>query len=164
MDLLKYEFWKEEDDAYYHLIGQLVQKVRYYRGSVPIDEFKAAIPELKQIEKRLQDIDQSVGQETRFYLQEIMDELGVESEIEGKLIDEIQRSSKAIAHVLYDSDFAMDEFAFEFRNIEAVIWIEFYGYKEQKATDGTLLVVKEVFRSVCYKFGIIFIDSSLTDK
>ena len=60
MDLIKYEFYKEEDGAYYHFIGQLVKKVRYYREQVSINEFEAAIPELKAIEKRLQDIDISL--------------------------------------------------------------------------------------------------------
>ncbi|MGV3595304.1 MAG: hypothetical protein ACO1NK_08640 [Sediminibacterium sp.] len=45
MDLIKYEFYKEEDGAYYHFIGQLVKKVRYYREQVSINEFEAAIPE-----------------------------------------------------------------------------------------------------------------------
>ncbi len=93
-----------------------------------------------------------------------MGELEKEAEIEGKLISEIERSSRSIAAALYDTDFFMTDFAYDFRNCEAVYWIEFYGYREQKEVDGTLLVVKEVFRSVCYKFGIVFIDSSLSEK
>ena len=79
MDLIKYEFYKEEDGAYYHFIGQLVKKVRYYREQVSINEFEAAIPELKAIEKRLQDIDISLGETPRQYLAEIMNELNNES-------------------------------------------------------------------------------------
>src|SRR3954471_21630789 len=137
MNLIKYEYFKEEDGAYYHFIGQLVKKVRYYRENVPIDEFEAAIPELKKLERQLQEIDENLGQETRYYLQEIMEELSAEAELEGKLIEEIERSSKAIASALYDTDFEISDFAYEFRNIEAVYWTEFYGYKEHKETDGT---------------------------
>jgi hypothetical protein len=164
MDLIKYEFFKKEDGAFNHLIGQLVKKVRYYREKVSIDTFKAAIPELKKLERQLQEIQEAIGETPRNYLQEIMDELSVEAELEGKVIAEIERSSKAIAAALYDTDFLMTDFAYEFRNMTAVQWIEFYGYKEKKDVDGTLLVVKEVFRSICYKFGIIFIDISLSDK
>lgn len=161
MDLIKYEFFKAEDNAYFHYIGQLVQEVRYYRENVSIEEFKAAIPELKKLEVTLQEIDENLGEKPRAYLSEIMDELSEEDALEEKVITEIERSAKAIASALYDNEFSMSEFGYEFRNLNAVQWIEFYGYIERRDTDGTLLVVKEVFRSVCYKFGLVFIDSSL---
>lgn len=131
---------------------------------VPIEDFKAAIPELKQLEARLQNIDMSLGEPARNYLQEIMDEIKAESAIEDNLISEIDRLSKAITAELFDTVFSLDNFAFEYRNVGSAQWVEFYGYKEAQLTDGTLLVVKEVFRSVCYKMGLIFIDSSLSDK
>jgi hypothetical protein len=164
MDLLRYEFMNAPEGSYNYNVGQLVKKVRYYRENVSIDDFKAAIPELKVLERKLQSFDQEIGLDRREYLEEIMDELKKESEIESQLLEEIERASKAIASALYDTNFSLDDFLFEFRNDDAVYWIEFYGYQNAKKTDGTLLVVKEVFRSVCYKFGIIFIDSSLSDK
>ena len=164
MDLIKYEFYKEEDGAYYHFIGQLVQRVRYYRENVPVDEFKAAIPELKELESTLQDIDSNLGHETRYYLQEIMEELNAESEVQEKVIDEIERSAKAIVNSIYDTNLAMEDFSYAFRKSESYFWLEFFGYKEGNKFDGALLVIKEVFRAVCYKYNIIFIDISLTGQ
>jgi hypothetical protein len=164
MNLLRYEFMNAPQGSYNYNLGQLVKKVRYYREYVSIDDFKAAIPELKVMERKLQSFDQEIGLEKREYLEEIMDELKKESEIEFQLLEEIGRTSKAIVSALYDTDFSMDDFLYEFRNSDAVYWIEFYGYQNTKKIDGTLLVVKEVFRSVCYKLGIVFIDSSLGDK
>ena len=164
MDLLKYEFMKALEGSYNYNVGQLIKKIRYYRQQVAIDEFKVAIPQLKVLEKELQKFDNDIGGERRNYIEEIMEELDKESEIEGKVIDEIERSSRAINATLYDTEFSMHDFAYEFRNNEAISWIEFYGYKIEKQTDGTLLVIKEIFRSVCYKYGIVFIDSSLGDK
>ena len=164
MDLIKYEFYKEEDGAYYHFIGQLVKKVRYYREQVSINEFEAAIPELKAIEKRLQDIDISLGETPRQYLAEIMNELNNESALEEKVVTEIDRLSKAITLSLFDTSISLANFSYEYRNANAAHWLIFYGYATNKKDDGTLIVIKEVFRSVCYSNGIIFIDSSLSDK
>lgn len=161
MDLIKYEFYKEEDGAYYHFIGELVKKVRYYRENVSIDEFKIAIPSLKEMESKLQDIDLNLGHETRNYLQEIMDELNAESEVEEKVLDEIERSAKAIVNSIYDTQLSMKDFSFAFRKSDSFFWLEFFGYKEPNNNEGALLVIKEVFRSVCYKYNIIFIDISL---
>ncbi len=162
MNLLKYEFMNAPEGSYNYNLGQFVKKVRHYRVNVPIEQFKAAIPELQQLERVLQNVDETMGEEKRNYLEEVMEELEQESAIETQLLEEIERTSKAIASALYDTDFSMDDFTYEFRSNEAINWIEFYGYRQRKDTDGTLLVVKEVFRSVCYKFGIVFIDGSLT--
>lgn len=80
MDLLNFEFYTEENGAYDNLIGELVRKVRYYREQVSIDDFMAAMPELQQMETRIQEIDISLGEERRYYIKEIMDELSKEND------------------------------------------------------------------------------------
>ena len=116
------------------------------------------------MEEQIQEIDLELGEDTRNYIQEIMEELSQESEIEQKLLEEIERSAKSVTLSLYDSDFSMSDFSYEFRNNDAVYWVEFYGYKEKREPDGNLLVIREVFRSVCYKFDLLFIDCTLTDR
>ena len=160
MDLLKYEFLNSPEGSYNDLITQLVKQIRYYRTKVSVDEFKAAMPQLQAKERELQNIDESVGEETRYFIQEIMDELSIEDEIREKALDEIQRSSQAIIMHLHNTNCSVADFAYEFINSEAVSWIEFYGYKLPKKADETLHIIKEVFRSICYKYNIIFIDSS----
>ncbi|WP_161888066.1 hypothetical protein [Pontibacter russatus] len=163
MSLLKYEYMEAPIGSYNHQLGQLIKKVRHYRENVSIDEFKAAIPELKSVEEKLQRFDEEIGEDRRDYLEEIMDELEKESEIENQLLEEIEWSSQAIVSALYNTDFSIDEYSFEFRGSGATFWIEFYGYRGQEINNA-LNVVKESFRAACYKFGIVFIDKSAEDN
>ncbi len=160
MDLLKYEFTTAPAGSYFGNVGQLVKKIRHYRENVSIDEFKAAIPSLKSLERQLQEYDESLGDERRDYIDEIMAELEQETETEEKLKEEIERYSKIIVATLLDKEFSIDDFSYELTNREAVRWLEFYGYTEEKENDDTLKIVKDVFRSVCSKYDTIFIDSS----
>lgn len=91
-----------------------------------------------------------------------MEELEKEAEIESKILETIERSAKAMVSALYNVDFSMSDFSYSFRNNEGVYWIEFSGYANKRLADDTLLIAKEVFRSVAYKFGIVFIDESLS--
>ncbi len=68
---------------------------------------QAAAPELQRLEALIQNMDQDIGRTERFYLQEILEELGQESELEEKLLDEISRSCKAIVTALYDTIFSI---------------------------------------------------------
>lgn len=81
--------------------------------------------------------------------------------VEEQLLEQVTKSAKTIMDriSLREMHFSLDEFAFEFRNDEAVLWLEFYGYKEARKSDFELLVVKEVFRFTCNKLGVIFIDN-----
>jgi len=163
MDLLKYEFTAAPAGSYFNDVGQLVKKIRHYSENVSIDEFKAAIPILKTLERKLQEYDDTLGDKRRDYIDEIMAELEQETETEDKFKEEIERYSKTIVATLLDKEFAMDDFSYDLTNKEAVRWLEFYGYTEEKENDDTLKIVKDIFRSVSSKYDIIFIDSSLNN-
>ena len=163
MDLLKYEFMDAPENSFNGRLGILVKKVRHYRTNVPIDDFERALPELQNMEFQLQKIDESIGEPKRYYIQEIMNELEEESLVDEKIMEEIELSSKAIIRELYDTDFTIENFSFKLRRSEVTSWIEFYGYKNKKGDDSSLLVIKEVIRASCYKYGIVFIDVSLNE-
>lgn len=78
MDLLQFEFQNGEPGSYSYNLGQLIKKLRYFRN-VSLDQFQAAAPELKQIEKELQDFDSLLGDPKRFYIDELMEELNNEN-------------------------------------------------------------------------------------
>ena len=164
MDLLKFEFKNGEEGSHTYNLGLLVKKLRYYKSNEAIDAFESALPELQKIEMQLQNFDEKLGNDKRFYIQEISDELEKETEIKNKFLEEVERSSKPVIEALHKKDFSIDDFSYELRGNEGIFWIEFYGYKLQLSHDDFLYVVKEVFRSVCYKNGIIFIDWSLDKK
>ncbi len=92
-----------------------------------------------------------------------MDEIDEEDNIESNVFNEIGRSSKAVASALYNTEFPMEDFAFDCRTSEAVYWKNFIGIINKEFA-GRLLVVKEVFRSVGDEWGIIFMDNTLVDK
>jgi hypothetical protein len=89
-----------------------------------------------------------------------MDELNKESEVESNLLAELERSTKVIALSVLKSEISMTDFVYQYKNERAVYWLNFFGYIEKKENDELLLVVKDVFRSVCSKFGVVFIDLS----
>ncbi|MCU7547786.1 hypothetical protein OCK74_01610 [Chitinophagaceae bacterium LB-8] len=164
MDLLKYEFMKSAQGSINDLIGQLVRGMRHIYYNVTIDQYSASLPELQEIEQILQREDQELGREPRNYLKEILEELEAESKLESKLLEEIERSAKTIVSALYEPDFSLEDFGYDFKKSEATYWLEFYGYKKNKGVDSSLLIVRDVFKSICYKHGIIFIDSTLDEE
>jgi hypothetical protein len=164
MDLLKFEFKNGEEGSHTYHLGILVKKLRYYNSNEAIDAFESALPELQKIERKLQNLDAKPGNDKRFYIQEIKDELEKETGIKNRFLEEVERSAKPVIEALHKKDFSIDDFSYELRGNEGIFWIEFFGYKLQLSHDDFLHVVKEVFRSVCYKNGIIFIDYSLSKK
>jgi len=157
MDLLKYEFTDSPPDSYNGYIGTLVSKIRHFR-SVPIDEFKSAMPELKSMEQRIQRMDASIGQPHREYIKEIMEELDIEDVIEEKIIEDVERSMKAIVGALFKKDISLTDISYDYLLYQAVPWVTLKGYADESELDGPLLVIKECFRSACYKHGAVFID------
>jgi hypothetical protein len=163
MDLLKYEFIDAPEDSYNGYLKQLVASMRYNYSMVSSEEFHAAIPQLQKLEGIIQKMDSDIGRGERLYLQEILAELGEESELEEKVLSEIQRAAQAIIQTDYQKVFSMGDYNFLYRNSQAVSWIDFFGYQGEKSTDTILFTVRDVFKSICYKYGIIFIDSTLTE-
>lgn len=157
MNLLKYEFMDAAEGSYNALIKELVIRIRHNRENISIDEFKVAMPEVRTIEEVLQRIDEEIGGEPRDYIDEIMEELDREGQVEEQLLEEIERSAKALTSA-YNIEFVLDDFSFDLRSNEGIFWIEFFGYKVNRDPNLTLLMLKEVFRSACYKFDVTFVD------
>lgn len=55
--------------------------------------------------------------------------------------------------------FSMADLSVEFVNTAAVYWLEFYNYNNPDANRTNVL--REVVKTMCYKFGVIFIDRSV---
>ena len=104
MELLRYEFIDGPDDSINGMLRSLVKEIRYYRNNTPIDEFKKAIPRLKQIEQQLQKLDKEVGSPFVPYFNQIMEELDKESENERNVEEDLQLASKAIYLDLFHDD------------------------------------------------------------
>ncbi len=158
-DLLQHEFTDAPPNSYNGLIGDLVKQIRYYR-EVPFDEFKAAMPKLKVLEKNLNNLDDVMNQPRREYITEILEALKQETESEENLIEDLTSSAKVIISTLYEKNFDLADYAYELRSIRSIRWIEFYGYREGEEADERLKVVTDIFRSLCARYGFIFIDST----
>lgn len=160
MNLLRYEFIEGPDDSFNGMLRTLVKELRYNISYITIDEFKRAMPPLKLIEAKLQKVDSEIKQPTRNYIEEIMEELNQESENETNIVDDLSRASKATVESLFDEEINFDDFSFRIGKAEHYHWLQFTGYTDKRPLDANLLIVREVFRSICNKYQYIFIDLS----
>jgi hypothetical protein len=160
MDLLQYEFNTSPDGSINGMLRTLVKELRYNTSQIRIEEFKQRLPALKDIERRLQVLDADIGQPTRNYIEEIMDELNEESDLETKLIDDLNRAPIAITNSILGKDINIDEYQYETGKSEHYHWLKFSGYADQRPVDANLLIVREVFRAITYKHNYVFIDLS----
>lgn len=76
-----------------------------------------------------------------------------------KVIEEVTRLSAVITGENAD-DFSLTYYDYNLRANQKEFWIEFFGFKSWAAEVDHSLTVKEVFRAVCYKYGIVFVDRS----
>jgi hypothetical protein len=157
---LHYEFQQHADESYNGMMGTLVRLVRRYYNT-PQEEAQDQIPPIQAIAAKLRVFDEQINEPERDYIQEILDALSAEGSLEENLMGAITSSCTAITKYLFEKQFTIKEYAFEFNNSEAVQWLEFYGYKEKQTENAELQAVKEIFRSVCSHHKVIFIDSSL---
>lgn len=160
MNLLRYEFTDAPFDSINGMLRTLVTDLRYNSSMVTVDQFKEALPALQRIEKRLQQLDNELGDPHRNYIEEIMQELSEESDHEINLADELKRASVAMASSLFDQEINFEDFSYLTGKAEHYHWLRFTGYIDQRPVDANLLIVREVFRSMCNKYGYIFIDLS----
>lgn len=158
MQLLKYEFMKVPDDSFEGLLKKLVSGIRYYRDQ-PVEEYQQAMPSLISIETSLNHMQELMDLEKGEFIKEIIKELEAEDVIEENLIEEIQRSLNVF---LEERATDLDNIQYIFKNKQAVYWVELFGYNTGETLNDDFLIIKEVFRSVCYKHGVIFIDNTIT--
>jgi hypothetical protein len=160
MNLLYNEFNEGPDGSINGMLRTLVKELRYNRSQLTIDEFKQAIPSLKQIESKLQRLDTDMHQPKRDYINEILDELEQESENEASLANDLAGACTAIVTTLLNSSFDFDDLLFTTNKAKQYHWLQFSGYVDQRPIDANLVIVKEVFRSICYRYNYTFIDLS----
>ncbi len=160
MNLLRFEFINGPDDSINGMLRTLVKELRYNRSNVTIDEFKKALPALQAIESRLQKIDAEINQPKRNYINEIMKELDQESDNEVNIIDDLNRATIALAYSLFGNEINFEDFSFKIGKAEYYHWLLFSGYIDQRPVDADILVVREVFRSICNSYQYVFIDLS----
>lgn len=160
MNLLRYEFYIGPADSINGMLRTLVTDIRYNRSQVSIEDFKRDLPRLKQIESTLQRLDSQVGHPHRNYIQEIMDELTVEEENEENLLEDLERASVATINALFGTTFIYNDLSFSLEKADHFPYLTFKGYTDDRETDADLIIIREVFRSICYKYNFIFVDLS----
>jgi hypothetical protein len=163
MNLLKYEFDKSSPDGSYNgMLRSLVTKVRYHRNNVSAEYFKAAIPEMLEIETNLQNFDKQIDIPNRNYLQEILDELDAESRIEPGFFEEIETACLALVRDTLEGNlFSLNNYSLIFKKIDNYFVVLFLGYQDGvEQPKGEILIVREILRSLSNKYDIIFIDLS----
>ena len=158
MSLLRYEYIDANETSFNGRLGQLVKDIRHYYSYAPLDEFKAAMPRLHTQEQHLNKLNAEMGMESKNYIQDIMEELKQESDLEEGLLQDFEYSCNAIATALLNKTISLDMFSYSFRIDDAVPWLTFEGYTDQRDMDALLIIAKDTFKTICYKRGVIFID------
>jgi hypothetical protein len=159
MNLLQYEFIEGPDDSINGMRRTLVKELRVGL-CIATEEFKKLFPLLRDIEYQLQTLDAEISQPKRSYIEEIMEELNQESEMETNIVDDLNRAPIVITNSILGQEINMDDFLYTIGKSEHYHWLQFSGYTDQRAIDANLLIVREVFRSICNKYNYIFIDLS----
>ena len=160
MNLLRYEFIEGPDDSINGMIRKLVRDLRYNRSMITAEEFGQALPDLRRVEQRLQQLDREISRDQRNYIEEIMQELDEESDNETNLEEDLNRATNAVLASTLDQPSAFEDFLYVTGKSEHYHWLRFSGYADERPLDVSLLVAREVFRSICNKYHYIFIDLS----
>ena len=160
MDLLRYEFIDGPDDSINGMIRTLVKGLRYNRSYVTVEEFKRAIPGFHVIESKLQRLDADISSPKRNYIQEIMEELDQEQNNGANITEDLTHATIATIKALFGRDFQFDELSFTIGKADHYHWLQFIGYTDGRTVDSNLIIVREVFRSICNKYNYIFVDLS----
>ena len=95
-NILKKEFTTAPSDSFNGILSELIQKTRYYRESVTIEEFKRNIPSLHLLEDKLNSMNEEIGEDEINYLEIIMDALSQEQDIEDELVEEMKSTIRDI--------------------------------------------------------------------
>jgi hypothetical protein len=144
--------------SYNDILCNLVKKIRHYHSNVSLDEFKKMLPSLKSIEEQLQRLDSEIGEEKRYYLEEILSELTKENEIEELLFEEIKEKATVVLDFLDESKFQIEAYSYEFKKHKGMFLMILN--ENENIEHKELRIIKEVFRAVCNKYEVIFIDNS----
>ncbi|MEO7047032.1 MAG: hypothetical protein ABI091_17145 [Ferruginibacter sp.] len=160
MDLLRYEFIDAPDGSINGMLRTLVKGLRYNSSNVTVDEFKKSMPGFHAIESTLQQLDAEISNPKRNYIKEIMEELDQEQNNKANITKDLTQASIATIQAFLGRDFQFDELLFTIGKADHYYWLQFIGYSEERAVDANLIIVKEVFRSICNKYNYIFVDFS----
>jgi hypothetical protein len=159
MNILYFEFQSHNPGSYNGQLGALIGLIREYRN-LPQDEAKQRIPKIQSLASALNNIDETMGNDSRNYIDEIMQALDKESDKEVELLEELAIVCATTLTFITGEDFALDDCMYEYFNVRGVQWLEFYSHKQKTVVAKEALVLTETFRSICYRHGVIFINHS----
>lgn len=160
MNILQYELLDAPSGTVNNLLGEMVKQVRHGYLELSIEDFKALLVETKKIEAQLQAIDSEIGRPVRHYIQEIMDELAKQLKCEEELVEHIEWNLHQIIAKHFNMEVEVTTFFFTFYHEYGNSWLLFHGYPKGQEEDKRLSLARDIFRSTCNKFGVLFIDRS----
>lgn len=108
-NILIKEFTSAPEDSFNGLIAELIQLVRHNRENLSIDEFKKNIPQMKLLEKTINDINSQLGDEREPYIEMIMDALSEEDNTAQELIDVMKTSICDTAKYKWEIDINQED-------------------------------------------------------
>lgn len=123
-NILIKEYTSAPEDSFNGLIAELIQIIRHNRENLSIDEFKKNIPEIKVLEKAINDINSQVGEEREPFIQMIMDALSEEEDIANELVDIMKTSICDTAKYKWEIDIAEDDIYIKTTKFRSTYFVE----------------------------------------
>ncbi len=160
MDILSYEFTSAPDDSYNGMLGGLVRELRLYRNESDSTALLDEIQRFSYMESVLQEIDENFGNEKREYINEILAALDREQDIILDFEEEITTACTAVLRSLYNiPNFSIAMCSYELIRAEHLLVCRFETIEEEISGEIKDTII-ETFRAVCYKQGVVFLNSS----
>lgn len=106
--ILKKEFTTAPNDSFNGILSELIQKVRFNRENVTIEEFNRNIPSLHLLEDKLNSMNEEIGEDTLNYLEIIMDSLSEEQDIQDALVEEMKSAIRDIIKYRWELEIEED--------------------------------------------------------
>lgn len=76
------------------------------------------------------------------------------------IIEEVYNRCAVVIGAATAFSFSLSDYDFNIRASEREYWVEYFGFKQWIDAPDYNREVKEVFRAVCYKYNMIFIDKT----
>ncbi|WP_293886326.1 MULTISPECIES: hypothetical protein [unclassified Sphingobacterium] len=108
-NILIKEFTSAPEDSFNGLIAELIQLVRHNRENLSLDEFEKNIPEIKILEKAINDINSQLGDDREPYIEMIMDALSEEEDTALELVDIMKTSICDTAKYKWEIDINQED-------------------------------------------------------
>lgn len=155
-NILINEFTTAPEGSFNGQLAALIQQIRYNRGYLPAEEFSRNIPELKSLEKAVNDIKIQFGEAPEPYIQIIMDALSEEEDTEQELIDIMKTSICDTAKYKWEIDIEKEDIDISTTKFRSTYFVEL-GISSSNLSDVQIEFLGSISIQIATSYDYIFL-------